>query len=250
MVGSGSLGLTNWMDCHIYLIDGGNEELALVDAGGGLQPELILEKIEQAGFTGQNLKYIFLTHSHADHGGGCKFFKRQTGCQIVGTEATSHLLENGADEDLLIDRCKKLGVYPADYVYPHCPLEYILTDGGTVQVGKYDVRALTLPGHSKDSTCYLLTQEDKRILFSGDAIFNGGAIALLNHPSSSLEDYRTNIGKFHGLAVDALLPAHFTWTLRDGQLYIDQLIKNLSEMIMLPPQWKELLSALGNRPVI
>jgi glyoxylase-like metal-dependent hydrolase (beta-lactamase superfamily II) len=119
-----------------------------------------------------------------------------------------------------------------------------------VQVGNYGVQALALPGHSKDSICYLLTQGDYRVLFSGDAIFNGGAIALLNHQSSSLDDYRTHIGKFQGLEVDALLPAHFTWTLRDGQHYLDKLIKNLSEMIIPPPQWTELLSALGERPVI
>ena len=38
MVGSGQLGLSNALDCHVYLLDGG-EALALIDAGGGRKPE-------------------------------------------------------------------------------------------------------------------------------------------------------------------------------------------------------------------
>ena len=41
MAGSGSIRLSHPLDCHVYLVDGGNEEFALVDAGGGLEPELI-----------------------------------------------------------------------------------------------------------------------------------------------------------------------------------------------------------------
>ena len=47
LVGSGSLGfgLTDDYDCHVYLLDGG-DELALVDVGAGMGAEQIIE-----GFT-------------------------------------------------------------------------------------------------------------------------------------------------------------------------------------------------------
>jgi len=244
MVGSGSIRLSHQMDCHIYLIDGGNEEFALVDAGGGFEPERILENIQREGFQEQNLKYVFLTHSHMDHSAGCKFFKTQTGCQIVASDLAANLLENGTDEELGVDYGKRLGRYSEDFVFPRCKVERIVQDGDSIQLGKLDVQVLCVRGHSKDSACYLVSQGDYRLLFTGDTVFCGGGLAPLNNPSSSLADYREHIGKFKDLAINALLPAHFTWTLQDGQAHLNQAINNLKEM-HLPPLWREPLPTLG-----
>ena len=50
LVGSGSLGfdLTDNFDCHVYLLDGG-DELALVDTGAGLGAEAILDNVRRDG---------------------------------------------------------------------------------------------------------------------------------------------------------------------------------------------------------
>ena len=50
MVGSGSLRLSHKLDCHMYLIDEGYGDFALVDAGGGLNPEQILEMFNRKVF--------------------------------------------------------------------------------------------------------------------------------------------------------------------------------------------------------
>ena len=51
LVGSGSLGfdLTDPFDCHVYLLDGG-DELALVDVGAGMGAEAIVANVRAAGF--------------------------------------------------------------------------------------------------------------------------------------------------------------------------------------------------------
>ena len=56
MVGSGSIGLTNSMDCHIYLVDGGN---ACVKVGG--------EKI-----------YGYVSVYNSTHTHGCKFWMKRS----------------------------------------------------------------------------------------------------------------------------------------------------------------------------
>ena len=53
LVGSGDLGasLTDASDCNIYLVDGGSEA-ALIDAGGGQDPDAILRIIQSHGIPG------------------------------------------------------------------------------------------------------------------------------------------------------------------------------------------------------
>ena len=71
LVGSGKSGadISNPYDSHVYLIDGASS-LALIDAGVGIQPELILENIHKEGFDPANISHIVVTHGHADHAGG------------------------------------------------------------------------------------------------------------------------------------------------------------------------------------
>ena len=51
IVGSGraGFGLTHHSDSHVYLIDGGSE-IALVDAGAGVDTPAIVERIERTGW--------------------------------------------------------------------------------------------------------------------------------------------------------------------------------------------------------
>jgi glyoxylase-like metal-dependent hydrolase (beta-lactamase superfamily II) len=99
------------------------------------------------------------------------------------------------------------------------------------------MQAIEVPGHSKGSTCYLLRQGERRILFSGDTVFLGGTIGLGNWPGSSLDDYRQYVGRLSGLAVDTLLPGHFLWTLEDGQEHLDRAVENL-KLAWVPPAWE------------
>ena len=237
MIGSGQIGLSNPMDCHLYLIEGGEGELALVDAGVGLEPELIIENIRQAGFDENDIKYLLLTHGHSDHAAGCKYMKEQTGCKIVTTEVEARLLEKGTDEELGIDITKRSGIYPEDFVYPHTKADLIVKDGDKIKVGKYEISALVVPGHSPGPACFFFNQNDYRIMFSGDVVFFGGTIGLGNWPGSTLADYRENIGKLINLSVDALLPGHFLWTLKGGQGHLDTAIANLKEA-WVPPLWQ------------
>lgn len=236
MVGSGQIGLSNRMDCHIYLIDGG-EELALIDAGVGLETELILNNIRQEGFNEKEIRYLLLTHCHADHAGGCKEIKMQTGCKIIATEIEGTLLERGTDEELGLDVAKRSGIYPQDYVFPHCKADWIVKDDDKIKVGKYKINVIEVPGHSRGSACYLLNQDNYRILFSSDVVFFGGTIGLGNWPGSSLDDYRRYIGKLSNLSIDALLPGHFIWTLRGGQEHLNKAIDNL-KLAWVPPAWQ------------
>ncbi|MEM3873117.1 MAG: MBL fold metallo-hydrolase [Nitrososphaeria archaeon] len=236
LVGSGQIRLSNPMDCHIYLIDGGNE-FALIDAGVGLNTELIIENIRNEGFDEKNIRYLLLTHTHADHAGGCKKFKETIGCKIITSESEGRMLEGGSEEELGLDVAKRSDIYPKDYVFEHCKVDQIVKHYDIIRIGKYSIRAIIVPGHSKESVCYLLDQNGYKILFSSDVVFFGGTIGLGNWPGSSLEEYRKNIGKLSNLSVDALLPGHFMWTLKDGQAHLNKAVENL-KLAWVPPAWQ------------
>ena len=84
LVGSGAFGfdLTHNLDCHVYLVNGG-DELAIVDSGIGLAVEETLRNVEAEGFSIDKIKYLLLTHVHADHAGGAARMKQLLGCDVL-----------------------------------------------------------------------------------------------------------------------------------------------------------------------
>ena len=236
LVGSGQLGLSAPGDCHTYLVDGGSE-LALVDAGLGPEPEQLIDNIVACGFDVKNVTKLFVTHCHADHAGGVKGLKRQIDCEIVCTEAEAAYLSGGSESELGLDRAKRSGIYPADYRFPHVVPDRIVGHGDIVQVGDLSAHVLVVPGHSRAPACLLVDINGCRVLFSSDVVFWGGTIGLGNWAGSSLAEYRDNIGRLGGLAVDALLPGHFLWSMSGGQEHLDTAIANMGEA-WVPPAWQ------------
>jgi glyoxylase-like metal-dependent hydrolase (beta-lactamase superfamily II) len=68
LVGSSRFGLSSPFDCSIYALDNG-EGTVLIDAGCGLEPELIEANLRGDGFDPTRIRAMVLTHAHADHAG-------------------------------------------------------------------------------------------------------------------------------------------------------------------------------------
>src|SRR5699024_9058004 len=100
--------LTDAYDCHVYLIDGGGE-LALVDSGAGYGVDEILFNVEVEGFSLNKLKYIFLTHGHADHSGGIRKILNHTNAKVVASKLTAKYLEEGDEQSISLSAGKANG---------------------------------------------------------------------------------------------------------------------------------------------
>lgn len=102
-----------------------------------------LERAEKAGAT---IKYVFETHFHADFVSGHVDLSKKTGAPIVYGPNANPSFE-----------------------------AHVATDGEEFAVGKIRFRVLHTPGHTMESTCYLLLDEEGRekALFSGDTLFIG-----------------------------------------------------------------------------
>ncbi|GAC1310135.1 MAG: MBL fold metallo-hydrolase [Mucilaginibacter sp.] len=123
-----------------YFIQSDNEA-AIVDPLREVQPYL-----EKATATGARIKYVFETHFHADFVSGHVDLARETGAEIIyGPGAVTGFSS------------------------------YSAKDNEVFQLGKATIRVLHTPGHTMESTCYLLTDENgvDTALFSGDTLFIG-----------------------------------------------------------------------------
>ena len=221
LVGSGQIGLSHPFDCHIYLIDG-EDELALIDTGAGVDVDLVLSNIEKDGLNPERIEKIIITHHHADHSGGCKRIKDITSARVYMHQDGAEFVEEGNEEKMGLVVAKRSGLYSSGYTFTPFKVDCRIEDGQIITVGKLKLRAVHTPGHSKDSTCFYMDGGSRRMLFSGDVVLFEGKIGLLNRSGSNLEDYRKNFQKIASLPCDALLPGHGLFVIKEGRQYIEK----------------------------
>ncbi|PZX55982.1 glyoxylase-like metal-dependent hydrolase (beta-lactamase superfamily II) [Algoriphagus ratkowskyi] len=117
-------------------------EAAVIDPLREVQPY-----IEKADRRNAKIKYVFETHFHADFVSGHIDLAKKTGAEIVY-----------GPTDM------KLGF-----------AAHIAQDGEEFQIGKAKIKLIHTPGHTMESSCYLLFNEEgnAEAIFTGDTLFIG-----------------------------------------------------------------------------
>jgi len=241
LVGSGNtgLGISNGYDCHVYLLDGG-DEMAVIDAGGGRETQRILDNAKNDGIDTQKISKVFLSHSHSDHAAGAKNMRGLLGAKILAPAGETKIIETADEKALGLDVARGEGrFYPPDYVFPACPIDVKLKHGDKFRVGEFTLKAISVPGHTLDTMCFYTEVEDayygkRKVLFSSDVVFFRGLISLLNCQGSSLSAYREGIKNLERLGIDALFPGHFAFCIGGGQAQIDIALAAFKEMSVPP----------------
>ena len=223
--GKKGLGMTDKLDCTVYLLDAGSEQI-LIDTGASRDVDALLENVRRCGLDPSKISGILLTHAHADHAAGAAALRKELGARVYLSSAEATLLENADEDGLALTFAREAGVYPPDYRLPACPIDVRLDHNDEIAAGSLRLRAIAVRGHSTGSICYLVQGREGRYLFSGDTVFCGGRICLLNCTGSSLSQYKEDIGRLSGLGVDALFPGHLAFCLRGGQEYLDRACDN------------------------
>lgn len=119
-----------------------NGEAAIVDPLREVQPY-----IDMAERRGAKIKYILETHFHADFVSGHMDLAKKTGAAIVYGPTT---METGFEK-------------------------MVAEDGQILELGDVKIKVLHTPGHTTESSCYLLIDEDgkENSIFTGDTLFIG-----------------------------------------------------------------------------
>ncbi|MBQ6991625.1 MAG: MBL fold metallo-hydrolase [Clostridia bacterium] len=144
-------------DANCYIIqDEDTKETMIIDPGADAKEiEDMLNTIEA------KLKYIVLTHCHADHISGTQAIKEKFGGQIL-----IHI----KDEEGLHNRDINLSEYiGAEIVTFHADAR--LNDEDLIHLGENEFKIIHTPGHTHGGICIYCEKE--KMLFSGDTMFRG-----------------------------------------------------------------------------
>jgi glyoxylase-like metal-dependent hydrolase (beta-lactamase superfamily II) len=242
LVGSEQFGLSHPLDCNCYLVDGGSE-IALIDTGIGLGVEEIWSNIQHDGFDPHKLNHILITHSHNGHWGGAEELRRRTGAVVwAHRDAAPRMADISNDPGIRTNI--RFGRYPNGYEPRPCRADAVFNDN--LRVGNIVVSIILVQGHTKDAVCFLFEDAGKRALATGDTVFYGGKIGLINLEGCTFEDYRRDIHKLENLNIDMLLPGHGVFTLNRGQRHINRAITKLSDFV-LPETFFEMNELVWDR---
>lgn len=122
-----------------YIVSNG--EAAVIDPLREIKPYL-----ERASKDNVKIKYVFETHFHADFVSGHVDLAKATGAKII----------YGPNANPSFDA-------------------YIAKDNEIIKLGDITIQVLHTPGHTMESTCYLLKEENGKdyCVFTGDTLFIG-----------------------------------------------------------------------------
>lgn len=168
------------------------KEAMVVDPGG--QPEKIAEVLD---ILGANLKYIFVTHCHADHIGGITELKKLKGGKILVSRDDAEGLFN---EEINL-------AYIINMEKPELEADSRLDDEDLIHVGDIEFKVIATPGHTKGGLC--LYSEKEGMVFTGDTLFSG-TWGRTDLPTGSFVDIITSItNKLMPLPDDTIVyPGH------------------------------------------
>lgn len=140
-------------NCYIIYSENTKDGI-VIDPGGDLDD--ILKFINENEL---NIKYIILTHGHADHIGGVIELKETLSVPLMIHED---------DKEMLVDGNKNLSTMMAMGTIEIEP-DNLLKDGDIIEFGDEKAEIIHTPGHTKGGICIKIGDN----IITGDTLFSG-----------------------------------------------------------------------------
>ncbi len=176
-------------DSNIYIID----DEVVVDTGTGEFFHSNRKDIE-AEMDPKRLKLIVDTHYHYDHTGGNKKFR-----DWLRIPVAAH-----ANDKMLIEKGKTLAESFGQSA-KFFTLDTELKEGDVINTSNSRLLVLHTPGHSSGSIC--LYEPEKKMLFSGDTLFEN-AIGRTDLPGGSYDELKDSLEKIGRYSIQYMFPGH------------------------------------------
>src|SRR6516225_4470637 len=174
----------------------------------------ILDGLAKLGLDKSKVKYVILSHAHADHDGGAKLLQDE----IPGV----HLIYGAEDWDAVDKSTNHAGGKPKH--------DLVGDDGMKISVGDASVQIVTMPGHTPGTLSYLFEVRDNgkplrvayvggtAIPFNADAAYYDGYIASSRKMAKAAAGYgATALLTNHTEFDDAFFKAHSAANRQPGE---------------------------------
>ena len=136
---------------NIFIVE---TEIGIVCFDCGWHSQKVSKELKKIGFSSQDVKAIFLTHTHKDHIGAISIFN------------TAKIYLNALEKEIIYNRTKNGVIKETSAIQGVEHSLYWLKDRETLFFGKTSVTTVFCPGHTSGSTSYIV---NKNLLFTGDA---------------------------------------------------------------------------------
>ena len=225
------------------LCDG--EFAALIDPGPSSTLPRLREQLREQGLGVADLRAIFLTHIHLDHGGVTGTLVRENPALrvYVHSKGAPHLI----DPAKLLESSRRLFGEDRDRLFGEflaVPMENleILEGGEVVATGSRELSVFYTPGHASHHVTYFEPQDG--VAYVGDTTgisVEGDAFALpaMPPPDVSMELWDASLDLISGLNARQLFLTHFGFSER-----VPEHIESFRKRLHL---WSETAEEIGRR---
>lgn len=163
--------------------------------------------------TGENVKYILLTHGHFDHINGVYELKRL----FPEAKIAIHSL----DAKCLSDDFQSMGRGFGFVCDGKCDADILLYDGDTLPFGEGEIKVIHTPGHTQGGVTYVY----KDMLFTGDTLFYR-SVGRTDFPGGSFPVLHASVTRLFSLDGDyKVYPGHDKTTTLEIERKLNPYIK-------------------------
>ena len=138
--------------------------LMLLDTGMEADARTLISQFNELDLSLESLRIILITHIHGDHSLGAERLRRLTGAKVYAGRRDSVPLRQGGPREAFFSN------YPNKTELHPTTVDILLDGGEVITLGDSRVQVIAAPGHTPGNLCFLLQRDEKRFLFSGDAI--------------------------------------------------------------------------------
>ncbi len=173
---AGNPGLMTGPGTNTYLF--GERDVAVLDPGPD-DPNHLRNILAAAG---QPIRWVIVTHTHADHSPLAARIARECGARLIGLPPPQ---DGRQDETFRPQESPR--------------------DGQTLTLGDIELTAILTPGHASNCVCYLLASQ--QMLFTGDHIL-GGVSPVILPPDGDMGAYLDSLDKLGAYDFERIAPGH------------------------------------------
>jgi metallo-beta-lactamase class B len=176
----------------------------LIDSGFEANVPQLRRNVEALGYRFEDIKLLLFSHAHIDHVQAHALVRAQTGARVVASAEDAPTISSGGQHEW---------AYGDAFAWPPCPVDRLIGDGQTVELGGTVLTAHLTPGHTRGAVTWTMNVVERgrrlAVVFYASGTVPPGA-TILNNPAfpDAEAAYQRSFAVWKALPCDVFLGDH------------------------------------------